>query len=564
MTTAASSPPLVRVQATPARQLDPPTSITVVDDGNTAAVQGDKDGYHDVPWQSSTADQLALGLCIVLFSRGTASNRLLTASDEWPAVGAALGFPPFPAGDPTQSLRESAWVTIPIGSIPGHTVLLNSHKLMHKYGPIQTVDAARLAGYRSRSARPPPQSMRIRRSGGVTTKGLAGSAVNEIPAVDDPFTPEQQRSVMEPLSTGDSLLTDPASLGMSSQPIAPIQHVFSTGKKDRCHSSPSSACVYTRIPASDSLNGPQSSYDELAWWFAERHSPSPSHKIPSVVDSLAIPPSPCAVAPVSSAFSFAVNGWGRSRAMGYTPLFPLGQLDNKEDEDVKVCKSPSERRSSSVELRVTLPENVETSAQAAMDVCDPLDAEQEETEIESLVQHESEENSTDSHWRIVFGWSCVAGQRITWQEWTLYAVLAGRSASLAFLAGHSALPGPHIAKLSPDRWGPSEPEPGSGLYDILACSPKCMDTAFSLMGGFRNVRRTPSLANITPSLFSIGVPATMYVTRTVVSVEREFNTFIVFVTQRVPTMASRSSQSVQNLDRTNRFPRFKLSPNRTR
>ncbi|KAH9029867.1 hypothetical protein EDB85DRAFT_1813918, partial [Lactarius pseudohatsudake] len=32
-------------------------------------------------------------------------SRSVTAYDEWPAVGAALGFPPFPAGDPTQPLR---------------------------------------------------------------------------------------------------------------------------------------------------------------------------------------------------------------------------------------------------------------------------------------------------------------------------------------------------------------------------------------------------------------------------------------------------------------------------
>ncbi|KAH8995043.1 hypothetical protein EDB92DRAFT_1814965 [Lactarius akahatsu] len=36
---------------------DPPTSITVDDDGKTVAVQGDEDGYHDVPWQWPARDQ---------------------------------------------------------------------------------------------------------------------------------------------------------------------------------------------------------------------------------------------------------------------------------------------------------------------------------------------------------------------------------------------------------------------------------------------------------------------------------------------------------------------------
>ncbi|KAH9009661.1 hypothetical protein EDB85DRAFT_1902851, partial [Lactarius pseudohatsudake] len=93
------------------------------------------------------------------------------------------------------------------------------------------------------------------------------------------------------------------------------------------------------------------------------------------------------------------------------PLFALGRLDNKEHDDVKVCKtfdflqlSPNGRQSSSVELDVTLPENVEVcvlrssvlkSSQASMDVCDPLDAGQREGEFESLAQHESEEDLTN-------------------------------------------------------------------------------------------------------------------------------------------------------------------------
>ncbi|KAH9014936.1 hypothetical protein EDB84DRAFT_1567923 [Lactarius hengduanensis] len=74
----------------------------------------------------------------------------------------------------------------------------------------------------------------------------------------------------------------------------------------------------------------------------------------------------------------------------------LGRLDNKEHDDVKkIAHSPNGRRSSSVELDVTLPENVETSVQASMDVCDPLDAGQREGEFESLAQHESEEDLTN-------------------------------------------------------------------------------------------------------------------------------------------------------------------------
>ena len=61
---------------------------------------------------SSTTERLTLGFCIKPFSHGTASNLYVlnlfssyfrfifaqvTANDEWPVVGAALGFPPFSA-----------------------------------------------------------------------------------------------------------------------------------------------------------------------------------------------------------------------------------------------------------------------------------------------------------------------------------------------------------------------------------------------------------------------------------------------------------------------------------
>ncbi|KAH9048762.1 hypothetical protein EDB84DRAFT_1434046 [Lactarius hengduanensis] len=110
-------------------------------------------------------------------------------------------------------------------------------------------------------------------------------------------------------------------------------------------------------------------------------------------------PTPCPVQWTPTAFSFVVHGTVDWTTKNTTTLTLIAK---------KIAHSSNGRRSSSVELDVTLPENVEvcvlrssvlkslqTSVQASMDVCDPLDAGQREGEFESLAQHESEEDLTN-------------------------------------------------------------------------------------------------------------------------------------------------------------------------
>ncbi|KAH9017418.1 hypothetical protein EDB85DRAFT_1897650 [Lactarius pseudohatsudake] len=111
-------------------------------------------------------------------------------------------------------------------------------------------------------------------------------------------------------------------------------------------------------------------------------------------------PTPCPVQWTPTAFSFVVHGTVDWTTKNMTTLTLIAK---------KIAHSPNGRRSSSVELDVTLPENVEVcvlrssvlkssadfGAQASMDVCDPLDAGQREGEFESLAQHKYEEDLTN-------------------------------------------------------------------------------------------------------------------------------------------------------------------------